>query len=47
MVWYHRFSTNEIAAATGLTAAEIEQALKRFDIRPDNRPARRAGARSW
>lgn len=40
MVWYHRFSTEEVAAATGLTKEHIAAALKKFDIRPDNRPKR-------
>src|SRR5215469_9505863 len=44
MVWYHRFRTEEIADATGLTRDEIAAALKRFDVRPANRPKRPAGA---
>jgi hypothetical protein len=44
MVWYHRFTTEEITAATGLQADVIGAALKRFDIRPDNRPRRLADA---
>jgi hypothetical protein len=43
MVWHHRFTTDEITAATGLSTAEIERALKRFDISPENKPQRRAG----
>lgn len=38
MVWNHRFTLDEMAAATGMAKAEIEEALKRFDIRSDNRP---------
>ena len=38
MVCYHRFSTEEIRAATGLIEIEIIASLKKFDIRPDNRP---------
>ncbi len=38
MVWYHRFSNEEIHTATGLTNEEIAAALKKFDIGPDNRP---------
>jgi len=38
MVWYHRFTNAEITAATGLTNEEIVTAMKKFDIRPDNRP---------
>src|SRR5262245_43663612 len=41
MVWHHNFSRDEIASATGLSNAEIDQALKKFDIRADNRPSRR------
>jgi len=44
MVWHHRFSPDEIEAATGLNAAEIETALEQFNVRADNRPARRADA---
>jgi hypothetical protein len=44
MVWHHRFTTGEITAATGLNAADIDAALKKFDITPANRPARTAGA---
>ncbi len=40
MVWYHNFTNEEIHAATGLANEEIAAALKKFDIRPDNRPAR-------
>lgn len=38
MVWYHRFTNEEITAATGLTNSEIVAAMKKFDIRRDNRP---------
>ncbi|MHC4462325.1 MAG: hypothetical protein ACYS6W_02645 [Planctomycetota bacterium] len=40
MVWYHRFTNEEISSATGLMEKSIVAALKRFDIRPDNRPKR-------
>jgi len=40
MVWYHRFSNDEIIAATGLAKTMIEMAKLRFDIRQDNRPRR-------
>ncbi|MFH1716866.1 MAG: hypothetical protein ABIF19_05910 [Planctomycetota bacterium] len=40
MVWYHRFTNEEITAATGLINSEIGAAMKKFDIRRDNRPAR-------
>src|SRR5436190_15941686 len=39
LVWYHRFTTDEIHQALGLSADEIETALKKFNIRADNRPA--------
>jgi hypothetical protein len=44
MVWYHRYSETEIGEATGLTSLEIRQALDRFRIHADNRPARPADA---
>ena len=44
MVWHHRYSNDEICAATGLAEKEIEEAKKRFDIRADNRPERADGA---
>lgn len=44
MVWYHRFTLAEIRAATGLSPKEIKAALKRFDIRPDNKPKWEKGA---
>jgi len=40
MVLYHRFTNEEIRAATGLTENEIVGALKKFNIRLDNRPKR-------
>ena len=43
MVWYHRFTNEEIHAATGLTNEEVAAALKKFDIRPDNQPTRDEG----
>jgi len=44
MVWYHRFSTAEIVAATGLSLPQIDAALKKFDIRPEAKPIRTADA---
>lgn len=44
MIWQHRFSSEEITAATGLTAEEINAARTKFNIRDDNRPARAANA---
>jgi hypothetical protein len=40
MVAYHGFSPDEVRAATGLSDAEIESALKRFHIRVGSRPER-------
>ena len=40
MVWYHRYTTEEISAATGLAATEVADALKKFDIRPETKPRR-------
>lgn len=42
MVWYHRFTVPEVRAATGLSAAEVDSALQRFDIRDETRPKRSA-----
>src|SRR5206468_182700 len=42
MIWHHHFSTDEAAAATGLTRDAIAAAQKQFDVRPDNRPSRPA-----
>lgn len=44
MVWYHRFSVEEISAATGMSAEEVSGALRRLAIRAENRPHRAAGA---
>jgi len=44
MVWYHHFQTPEICQATGLTAAEVEAALKKLHITQDNKPKRPAHA---
>ncbi|MFQ5731878.1 MAG: polysaccharide deacetylase family protein [Planctomycetaceae bacterium] len=44
MVWYHRFTNAEIRAATGLSPEKIDAALKRFRIRPDNKPKRKKDA---
>jgi len=40
MILYHRFTDEEINAATGLREKEIVAVLKKFDIRPGNRPKR-------
>src|SRR5438128_1402770 len=44
MGWHHRFTHDEIAAATGLTGDEIAAALAKFDITPANKPRRPADA---
>ncbi len=44
MVWSHRFTSEEIAAATGMSADEIAAAMKRLDVHPHNRPPRGADA---
>jgi prepilin-type processing-associated H-X9-DG protein len=44
MIWYHRFSTEEVRAATGLSEKEIVAAQERFDIRPGGRPEREPNA---
>jgi peptidoglycan/xylan/chitin deacetylase (PgdA/CDA1 family) len=44
MVWYHRFTIPEIRTATGLSTDDVKAALKRFDISPQTRPEREAGA---
>lgn len=44
MIWRHRFTTEEVSAATGLTAAEVEAAARRFNITAATRPRRAADA---
>jgi len=44
MVWHHRFTLDEVRAATGLGDAEVTAALKRFGIAADTRPKRAADA---
>jgi hypothetical protein len=44
MVWHHRFSTEEIAAATGLSAEAIADAQRKFHVYPDTKPRRPADA---
>jgi hypothetical protein len=40
MILYHRFTDNEVAAATGLTEKDIIAAKENFNIRTGNRPKR-------
>ena len=44
MIWHHHFSIDEVREATGLTEAEIDAAVKKFDIRAETRPRRAADA---
>jgi hypothetical protein len=44
MVWHHRYNTTEISDATGLTADEVQAALKRFEIAPETKPKRKPDA---
>jgi hypothetical protein len=44
MVWHHHFTTEEISAATGLNAAEVQEALTKFGITPANKPRRNDAA---
>jgi prepilin-type processing-associated H-X9-DG protein len=40
MVWYHKFTNDEISKATGLSKNKIIAALKKFNICPYNQPKR-------
>jgi len=40
MIWHHRFTNEEITAATAWPEEKIEGAKRRYDIRPDSRPKR-------
>ncbi|MEO8351264.1 MAG: sialidase family protein [Chthoniobacteraceae bacterium] len=40
MVWHHHYSAAEVRAVLGLSEDELAAALTRFEIRPDNIPAR-------
>lgn len=44
MIWHHRFTSEEVTLATGLTADEVKAARTKFDIRDDNQPARTTNA---
>lgn len=43
MIWAHRFTRDEIAAATGLSQQDITAAIERFEITPARKPRRREG----
>ena len=45
MVAHHRFTPDEMQAATGLPLSEIDAALQRFSLTPGKTPARQADAR--
>lgn len=40
MIWYHQLTPDEIRAATGLNADELDTAVRRWQITPATRPAR-------
>jgi len=40
MVWHHRFTSEEVASATGLSAAEVDSSLKKFNISAETKPKR-------
>ena len=44
MVWYHRFTTAEVSAATGMSAEEVTAALAKFNIRRETKPKRTENA---
>ena len=44
MIWYHRLTTAEVSAATGLSAEEITAALAKFNIRRETKLKRTANA---
>lgn len=44
MIWYHHFSSEEITAATGLDAGQIDEATKRLAVTPERKPTRAANA---
>jgi hypothetical protein len=43
MVWHHRFTPAEVAAATGLSADEVAAAIQKFGIAAATRPRRPTG----
>jgi len=44
MVWWHRYSDEEVAQTIGLTLAEVREQLRNHDVKSDNRPRRDAKA---
>jgi hypothetical protein len=43
MIWHHRFTSDEVRAATGLTPDEVAAATARLGIASSNRPRRKPG----
>jgi hypothetical protein len=43
MVEHHGYTHSEVSAATGLSEGQVRNALRRFEITPGKRPARRPG----
>jgi len=41
MIWHHRYSMDEMTSATGLSRQEIERAVEKFNVRPENAPKRK------
>ena len=46
MVRHHRFTIEEVRSATGLSASEIEEALRQFGIQAEPPPGSKEGARA-
>ncbi|RUL85924.1 hypothetical protein TsocGM_17280 [Tautonia sociabilis] len=44
MIWYHGFSVEEMAEATGLPGTEIREVIERAGLAPEGRPALPEGA---
>jgi len=44
MIWHHNYTSAEIRLATGLNSADIDAALKKFDINVRTKPKRKADA---
>lgn len=44
MVWHHRFSVDEISAATGMDTGDLSAALERLHISPETKPKRAANS---
>jgi hypothetical protein len=40
MVWHHRFTSEEVSAATGLSVEEVNSSLKKFSISAETKPRR-------